>query len=147
MATSDLSTPAPAPLPPRTLESGRLGLGGQPDPCDPSPQAGFPLLRGLGGLQAGGPHVGPLLLLCGPCPPEEFYQANPLAIGRSPGVSRREGGSCCGSCRGHAPAQFSRTRTRAGELISSPELTSGSCSQSLQTTKPLWDQHLGQKRS
>ena len=148
VATSGLSPPAPAPPPPHTLEGCDFGLGGQPDPCDLLPRSGVPLPGGPGGLRAGGPHVGfagsyfadPALL-------EEFYRANPSAIGRSPGASRREGGPVAGAAAATPPSLPAFPRKRAGGLICSPELISDTCTASTLPTRTRQNQQSGQKCS
>ena len=139
VATSDLSPPAPAPPPPRTLESGDLVWEVNRILAVRRRGRGFRYLVDWVGYRPEDRTWVPRSYFADPVLLEDFYQANPLAIGQSPGVSRREGGPVAGAAVATPPAQFSCT--------SSSELISGSCSPSTQTTKPLRDQHSGQKHS
>ena len=64
VADSDLSPPAPAPPPPRTLESGFMVWEVNRVLAVRRRGRGFHYLVDLGGLWAGGPYVGSPLLLC-----------------------------------------------------------------------------------
>ena len=137
VATSDLSPPALAPLLPRTLEGGDLVWEVNRILAVHRCRWGFHYLVDW----VGSYFADPALL-------EEFYKANPRGIGRSPGVSRREGGPVVGAavaCRGTPPTQPACSKNR--ELISSPELISDSCTQSNLPTKTRQDQQSGQKHS
>ena len=147
VATSDLSLAAPAPPPPRTLEGSDLVWEVNRILAVHRRGRGVHyLVDWVGyGLEdrtwvSRSYFVDPALL-------EEFYWANPQAIGRSPGVSRREGGPVAGASVAMPPTQPARPKKRADELISSPELISDSCTQLNLPTRTRQDQQSGQQRS
>ena len=147
MANSDLSLPAPAPPPPRTLESHDLIWEVNRILAVRHRGRGFRYLVDWVGYGPEDRTWVPRSYFADPALLEDFYRANPQAIGWLLGVSRREGGPVAGSTVATPPDQFSCTKTHAGELISSSELISGSGESLSKTTKPLRDQHSGQKRS
>ena len=151
VATSGLSPPAPTPPPPRTLEGGDLVwdvnrilvvrrrprrrprsatvTAANPNP-NPNP------IHYLVDWVGYGPEDWtwvPRSYLADPALLEEFYRANPSAIGRSPGVSRREGGPVAGAAAGAVATPLplpARSSERADELHCSSELNNNTCKQS-----------------
>ena len=121
----------------------QLGLGGQLDPGGLSPRTGIPLSGGLGGLLAWVPRS----YLADPSLLEDFYKANPSAIGRSPGVSHREGGPVAGAAVAMPTSLPARSGERAGSSIINQAPSNSTCNTSTRPTKARRDQHSGQKCS
>ena len=114
VAISALSPPAPTPPPPRTLESGDLVWEVSWILAVRCRGRGFHYLVDwvVYGLEdcswvLRSYFADPSLL-------EDFYRANPKAVGRSPGVSRREGSPVASQQSAMPPTQVSSTRPRAG---------------------------------
>ena len=75
---------------------------------------------------------------------EDFYRANPQVVGQSPGVSRRDGGSCCGPTVGHAPYSGFQHKAACWKPIYHNQAQSGAAAAILSAcTKPLQDLTLG----
>ena len=97
MADSDLSPPAPAPPPPRTLESGDMAWEVNRILVVRRLRRGFHYLVDWVGYGPEDHTWVPRSYLADPLLLRDFYRANPQAIGQSPGVSRREGGPVAGA--------------------------------------------------
>ena len=149
VATSGLSPPAPTSPPPRTLKGGDLVWEVNRVLAVRHQGRGFHYLMDWVGYGPEDRTWVPRSYLADPTLLEDFYQANPSALGWSPEVSRREGGPVAGAAAGAAatpPSMSVGSGERAGELISS-ELISNTCCQSAQPTRAHQIQQSGQKRS
>ena len=150
MATSGLSPPAPTPPPPRTLEGGDLVWDINRILAVRRRGRGFHYLVDWVGYGPVDRTWVPRSYLADPALLEEFYRANPSAIGRSPGVSRREGAPVAGAVEGAVATPLSipaQPTERAATLLSSSELSSNTCGQSSQPTRAHQILHSGQKRT
>ena len=92
VATSALSPPAPTPPPPRSLESGDLVWEVSRILAVCRRGRGFQYLVDWVGYGPEDRSWVPRSYLADPGLLGDFYRRNPQAVGRSPGVSRREGG-------------------------------------------------------
>ena len=122
VATSDLSPLAHAPSPLRTFEGGDLVWEVNRILAVRRHGQGFHYLVDWVGYGPEDRTWVPHSYFAEPALLEEFYKANPRAIGRLPGVSRREGGPVAGAAMATPPTQPARSKNCAGELISSPKL-------------------------
>ena len=147
VATSGLSPPAPALPPPHTLEGGDLVWEVNRILAVRRRSRGFYYLVAWVGYGPEDRTWVPCSYFADPALLEEFYKANPSAIGQSPGVSRREGGPVAGAAAVTPPSLPAFPRKRAGGLISSPELISDTCTASSMPTRTCQNQQSGQKRS
>ena len=92
VVTSSLAPPAPLPPPPRVLDDGDLVWEVERLLAVRRRGRGFQYLVDWVGYGPEDRSWVPRSYLADPALLREFYRANPGAIGRSPGVSRREGG-------------------------------------------------------
>ena len=149
VATSGLSPPAPTPPPPRTLEGGDLVWDVNRILAVRRRGRGFHYLLDWVGYGPEDRTWVPRSYLADPALLEEFYRANPSAIGRSPGVSRREGGPVAGAAAGAVATPLpspARPSERADELHCSSELTTPA-NNHLLPTRTHQILHSSQKRS
>ena len=145
VATSGLSPPAPIPPPPRILEGGDLVWDVNRILAVRRRGRGFHYLVDWVGYGPEDRTWVPRSYLADPELLEEFYRANPSAIGRSPGVSRREGGPVAGAAAGAAatPLQSpARPNKRAAEPLYSANIINLTCAQSTSAYKSPPDPEL-----
>ena len=105
VADSDLSPPAPAPPPPRTLESGDMVWEVNRIVAVRRRGRGFHYLVDWVGYGPEDRTWIPHSYFADPSLLGDFYRANPQAIGQSPGVYRREGGPVAGALLATPPDQ------------------------------------------
>ena len=135
MADSNLSPPAPAPPPPRTLESGDMVWEVNRILAVRRHGRGFHYLVDWVGYGPEDRTWVPRSYFADPSLLGDFYRANSQAIGQSPGVSLREGGPVAGAPVATSPDQV--------PSMSSQSSISRSCTSSRTATRTLRSQYSG----
>ena len=147
VASCPLSPPAPVPPPPRVLKGGDLVW--EVNRILEVRRRGrrFHYLVDWVGYRPEDRSWVPSSYLADPTLLEDFYRANPQAIGRSPGVSCREGGPVVGAAGATPTSLPACSGEHAGNSINSQTSTSSTCNSSTLPTRASRDQRSGQKRS